>query len=355
VKYPYGIISDSHLHNWSAFSAVNADGVNSRLQSILDEIERAGGMIASLGGDTLYHAGDMFHVRGKIEPSVFNPTVACFEEVCREINVEAISGNHDLETRDSTKLGNAMQGLGQIRGFNAHTEPTWVGDVLMIPWVQDLDELRDLLRKEATLCGGHKPGLTERDVIIHAPVNGIIKGIPDHGLHAAELAAYGFRRVFAGHYHDHKVMEEGRVISIGATGHQTWSDPGTKAGFLIVWEDRIEHVESLCPKFVDLGQVMADPNDDLGMYVKGNYVRLKLDDVTEAEIKEWREELSEAEAAGVIVIATKKAATGRSGASTKAAISIDASVVHFIEHDQKPMLLAEVSELALEVLNEARS
>ena len=49
-----------------------------------------------------------------------------------------------------------------------------------------------------------------------------------------DLAKLGFRRVFAGHYHHHCSFEDGKVWSIGATTHQTASDIGTKAGFLLV-------------------------------------------------------------------------------------------------------------------------
>jgi DNA repair exonuclease SbcCD nuclease subunit len=344
VKYPYAISSDQHCHAWSAFCTVGTSGINSRLETILSELERSYAELRRCSGQNMFLAGDLFHQRGEIKPSVFNPTYSTFREISEvftEIATVAIPGNHDLEGKEASSLGNAMQALDAIKGFDVCIKPTLVGDVWAFPWYQDLDVLRAemISRADANL-----------DAIIHAPVNGVIKGIPNHGLEASELAAMGYRRVFSGHYHDHKVMEDGKVISIGATSHQTWSDPGTKAGFLIVWEDRIQHVESLAPKFVDLN---LDSTDDAD--VDGHYVRLKLDDVTDKEIKGWRDDLTKAGAKGVIVIATKKATTGRSGASTKAASSIDASVVHFIDNDMKPLLLAEVSALAMEVLNEARS
>lgn len=350
MKYPYVISSDQHCHAWSAFASVDNDGVNSRLRIILDEIRRSYATLRDAGGRHMFLAGDLFHQRGEIKPSVFNPTVAMFEDEHRKghigepIQTDAIPGNHDLEGKDVSALGNAMQALGTIDGFNVCIEPTLVGDVWLFPWYQDLDVLRSEMRKRADPA---------KDAIIHAPVNGVIKGIPAHGLEAAELAGMGFRRVFSGHYHDHKVMEGGKVISIGATSHQTWSDPGTDAGFLVVYEDGVEFDESLAPKFIDLDE-NVDPND-VDTLVKGNYVRLKLDDVTEKEIKGWRDDLNKAGARGVVVIATKKATSGRSGASAKAASSLDASVEHFITNDMKPLLLTEVSALAKQCLDEARS
>lgn len=351
MKYPYVISSDQHCHAWSAFSTIGKDGINSRLETILSEIDRSYATLRMHGGSHMFLAGDLFHQRGEIKPSVFNPTHRRFEEFSKffpEIETYAIPGNHDLEGKDAHELGNAMQALDVIERFHACVDPTLVGDVWVFPWFQSLDDLR------AEMAAVADP---TKDAIIHAPVNGVIKGIPNHGLEAAELAAMGYRRVFSGHYHDHKVMEGGKVISIGATGHQTWNDPGTKAGFLVVWEDRIEHVESLAPQFIDI-DLSAMP-EDMAMIeeiVAGNYVRLKLEDVSEKEIKGWRDDLTKAGSTGVMIIASKKSTAGtRSGAAAKSASSLDASVHHYIENDQKPLLLEEVKALAQEVLDEARA
>lgn len=344
MKYPVVISSDQHFHAWNAFSHTNENGINSRLQIIIDELHRSAQVLHDAGGDTMILAGDLFHQRGEIKPSVFNPAVDCFKAPLFDgISVHAIPGNHDLEGKDADRLGNAMQALDQIPGFHACLEPTLVGDFVVFPWYQKLDDLRDAMKKHA-----HK----DRDAVIHAPVNEVIIGIPNHGLNASELAAMGYRRVFAGHYHNHVVFEDGKVVSIGATTHQTWSDPGTEAGFLLVWPDRIEHVKSKAPAFIDLNlDTVAE--DEIEPLVKGNYVRLKLIDVDDKEIKFWRDELNKAGAVGVTVIATKKSAVSRSGAAQQAAVSMSASVEHYVRKDMKPLLVEEVSKAAQEILAEA--
>lgn len=351
MKYPYVLSSDQHAHGWSAFSTVNPDGVNSRLRIILDEIQRAAATCVNAGGDRMILAGDLFHQRGEIKPSVFNPTVQAFQKICGAIRIVAIPGNHDLEGKDADTYGNAMQALEQIPDFQVAVEPYRMGDVWVFPWYQDLDVLRGHLKAHAD---------PDCDAVIHAPVNGVIKGIPDHGLEAAELAALGYRRVFSGHYHDHKVMEGGKVISIGATAHQTWSDPGTKAGFILVYADHIEHFESEAPQFLDLDQALiekaAASSGLVGDLVKGNYVRLKLNDVSEKEIKGWREDILAEGAAGVIILATKKnPATVRTGAGASAAVSLGASIEHFVRNDMKPLLIEDVSRACQDVLMEAQS
>lgn len=354
MKYPYLITSDQHAHNWSQFAGVGEDGVNTRLRAILNEMTRAHGALLAEGGDTSFYGGDLFHVRGRIEPSVFNPTFETIEGIHAHapgLKTYAIPGNHDLEGKNADALGNAMQALSSIEGFKVFTEPKLVGDVLVIPWFQDLNELRSILQTWSEIEDA--PGW---DVIIHAPVNGIIKGIPDHGLEASELAAYGFRRVFSGHYHDHKVMEGGKVISIGATTHQTWNDPGSLAGFLLVWPDRIQHVRSEAPAFIDLHDHDLESFEAMIELVSGNYVRFKVDDVTASEVEKWREDLKGAGALGSIILANKKKPdTTRTGTTVTASKSLEASVAEFVANQLKPADVVSVQKLCADLIAQARS
>lgn len=355
IRYPYLVTSDQHCHNWSQFAVLREDGINSRLENILNEMSVAHAALHDAGGDSSFYGGDLFHVRGKIEPSVFNPTFARIKAIhdryC-DLTTYAIPGNHDLEGRNADELGNAMQQLSSIEGFHVYTQPTLVaGTVLVVPWYQDLDDLRAILKEWSEKVADP----SQVDVIIHAPVNAVIKGIPDHGLEASELAAYGFRRVLSGHYHDHKVMEGGKVISIGATTHQTWNDPGTKAGFLLVYEDRVEFHETTAPKFVDIGTEDYPELEDLRRTVEGNYVRFKIEDATDAEIKQWRDELEGLGAIGVNMIATKKRAEAtRAGTSVSASKTLEASVAEYIASKTPADRVSNVQKLCADFIARAR-
>lgn len=347
-RYPYAITSDQHAHAFSAFATVGVDGVNSRLQATLDEIARSYRLLNACKGNRMYLAGDLFHERGMIKPSVFNPTHQTFTDAHTafpEIITLALPGNHDLEGRDTTFLGNAMQALSSIDRFTVALEPTVDGDVVMFPWYAKLDELREAMARYAS---------ANRDAIIHAPINDVLTGIPPHGFDAAELAAIGFRRVFAGHYHNHKVMADGKVISIGAMAHQTWSDPGTVAGYLIVYEDRIEHVPTQAPLFVDVDLDVIADEQDLVDLVSGHYARLKLGQATTAEVAQWRADLAAAGALGNIVLGAKvNAATTRvQTGDGKSQVSLGASVEAFVRANLKSMFPEEVSKAAQEVLSE---
>ena len=351
MKYPspYLKVADVHAHDWSQFSGVGSDGVNTRLRIILDELKRAAGELQAAGGYIMTIDGDLFHVRGKIAPSVFNPTYDAIREIAETgVRIEIIAGNHDLEGKDATKLGNAMQQLQQIPGVTVHVQPAIVhNNLLMVPWIEDLDRLRTLLRGFATKLGAKAAQI---DVALHAPLNGVIKGIPDACLDPAELAALGFRRVFAGHFHNH-VDFGGGVYSVGATTHQTWNDPGTKAGFLLVYEDRVEHHESKAPKFVNWdGDDIVD--DD---YFEGNYVRLRLQDAEESIIRDMRQAIMDRGALGIVDHSSKKRTVTRSNATAQTGSTLEMSVSSFVgEHLQTSLDKAKIEQEALAVLGEAK-
>lgn len=343
MRIPYSLSSDQHAHDWSQFASIDADGVNSRLRIILNELVRQAEMTKARGWRKMRLAGDLFHVRGKITPSVMNPTIAVFKQIsAMGLEVEAIAGNHDLEDIFSNELGNAMQALDEIEGFSAITKPTLLDDgVFMVPWIQDLDELRKVMKAGANAA---------HDLIIHAPVNGVIKGIPDHGLEADELIALGYNRVFAGHYHNHVDFSHG-VFSIGATSHQNWSDPGTKAGFLMLEDpNRTEFIESRAPKFVNVDHGVTVPDATM-IGIFGNYVRLRLQDEEEAVIKATRSSVENAGARGIVDHSSKKRPTVRGAVNVKAGLTLEGAVTSYCrEHLNTTLDRDRVATMALDVL-----
>lgn len=127
---PFGICSDVHLHNWSQFATINPDGLNSRLDNILDELATAGLSVKNNGGKTLYIPGDLFHVRGSVSPTVLNPVIDLFKKLTDflGITVRVLTGNHDLESRDSEAMSSACEALRTINGVTVVSEPKLFGD-----------------------------------------------------------------------------------------------------------------------------------------------------------------------------------------------------------------------------------
>lgn len=359
MNTPYLIISDLHVHKWSAFATVEEDGQNSRLTALLSEIDRAAATLAKAGGKKIVVAGDLFHVRGNLSPSVLNPTMDRFRLLIEQgFEVTIIPGNHDLEGRDSARLGSAVTALEGL-GCKVVHEPLVIEGMVLVPWIESITELKEELERLKnglydSSCGGDTDIQHKFDLIIHAPVNGVIMGIPDHGLEPEWLAKLGFKRVFAGHYHNHMDFP-GQVYSIGALAHHTWSDVGSQAGFLIVHERQVDFHPSTLPKFVDVTPDMKA--DNVSAAVKGNYARVKVSTSKIAEIEKMREWLTKEGALGTVIMSVKKPVEERTGAiavSVGAGASIEQSISDFVKSKGfEADLIKDIEMAALRVLAEA--
>lgn len=355
----YGVISDIHAHLWSTFASSTADGANSRLSAILSELRRAAQAVANSGGDTLVVAGDIFHTRGNIDPEVLNPVRAVFHEIAdMGISVLVIPGNHDLKSSDTREVSSAVQNLEHVNinsggSIDVYNRPTVIEKkefaLAMVPWRETLD---DLLGDLETLS--KHAAASQMDVFIHAGIDGVLSGIPGHGLTAGKLAAYGFRRVFAGHYHNHRDMGSG-VYSIGATTHQTWSDVGTRAGFLLVdgATGAVTFNDTVAPKFVDISGL---DEMEIELACKGNFVRFRGPQMTQSEINEFRDQIRKWGAIGIQLEVPKATAALRTTTPAKG-LTLAQSVEKFIDGAILPAGVdkAAVQKRAQEVLNAAQA
>lgn len=393
MSKPYGLLADLHLHPWSSFSHVLPTGVNSRLQMLLDEIDRAAAEVKAAGGDTLIWAGDVFHIRGSVAPSVFNATRDALRDIGYKhgVHVVIMPGNHDLEGRESTRLGSAvtglemscdMDGIGGVAVINdVHLHHIHDGQsLILVPWVEDIATLKVVLQEVERRWEGQlfPPKRAECDLIIHAPIDGVIEGLPHHGLDPDFLAGLGFKRVFAGHYHNHRQMHPGvavprgpervltpdekwkpeefdcygEVWSIGALAHHTWSDVGSRAGFLIVG-DEVTWRKSHLPEFVDVGKALefCTP-EELPFVVDGNYVRVRVEASKVKEVEAAKKELLDMGARAVLVQAEPKAPAreGTTVATVSAGASLEVQVGEFVAKGIKPELAEAVSKAAMDVL-----
>lgn len=342
---PYAILSDQHCHKWSAFATVNEYGVNSRLQTILDEMERAADELIGAGGTEMYFAGDLFHTRGIMDPEVYNPTCECLKRiVSKGVSIHAIPGNHDLQSSDTTALGSSIQQLRSIDGFEVINEVDWhhASRMVMVPWRSSLEALLSDLGKTHEKITNPET----YDVIIHAPVNGVVN-IPDHGLDPDNLAKIGFRRVFSGHYHNHKIMSEGRVISIGATTHQSWRDIDSKAGFLLV-DDKVHWRASHAPSFVEINR--DTPEENIPLIVDGNYIRIAGRDVPESKANQVRQEFMDMGARGVVFQISRDTAATRS-ASAKPGATMEEAIDSYVDEIGLDYA-SEVKRRAVEILHD---
>jgi hypothetical protein len=114
--------------------------------------------------------------------------------------------------------------------------------------------------------------------------------------------------------------------------HQTWSDVDTKAGYIIVDPDanEVTHYNSSLPSFIDLdlSNRAYYSDEEASLLCEGNYIRVKMGQATESEIRQIKETIiKDYHALGCIVEATpvsqstQRTATISSGASLQKSIS----------------------------------
>ena len=335
MTVPYGLMADLHLHGWSAFSSTTTDGQNSRLVGLLCEIRRCCAETHAAGGKTVVLAGDIFHVRGAVVPSVFNAVRDCLRDCANEFGTyfTIIPGNHDLEGKLSTRLSSAVTALEGSTTTVVNRSHYFGKEfrVVMVPWIENIDALKAEIESLGT---GDMDKFFRKgtDLILHAPIDGVIKGLPDHGLSPEYLAALGFKRVFAGHYHNHKRFD-GDVYSIGALAHHTWSDIGSKAGYLLVYPDRVDWRKSHLPEFIELSQLTDVEPEDLPLVVDGNFIRVKVEASKSKDVEAARQELLDMGAKAVIVQALPKP-PAREGSAIRPTVSaggsLEVSVSNFV-------------------------
>lgn len=330
MRQGYGVISDTHLHEWSAFASTDKDGLNSRLKEILSETVRAAQVTEESGSKVLFHAGDLFHVRGKIAPPVLNAARDVYKSLIDQgFKIYILAGNHDLTGKESDRLGSAITAMEDV-GCAPVNQTTVIKlgtehNVVMVPWYSKVTELKAELERVAAR---EKDAVKHVDLIIHAPVDGNIPGLPDHGLSAEWLADLGFERVFSGHYHNHKDFGNG-VWSIGALTHHNWGDIGAKAGFLTTDDKGVKFNSQITPAFIEL--TPADDPAEFPFMVPGNYVRIKINSAKPSDVESVRQTLTDLGAVGVQVIPLKSAAAApRVGATVKAGETMEGSVATYI-------------------------
>jgi DNA repair exonuclease SbcCD nuclease subunit len=256
LNYPFAIISDIHMNDWSQFSHIREDKINSRLWETMEAVMEVCVELAKAGGNDLVITGDLFHTRGKIKPSVFNPVHALFAAICKEqgFNVWFLPGNHDLEGKDSDTIGNAVTSFSEIPSFSVFNEITQVGDFVFLPWIEHKDDFIKAInaieepQKKVLFC--------------HIGIDGVLDNVS--GKVGKAVFDRGFRYVFSGDYHNFKALGNG-VYSVGALTHHSFGDINSTAGYLLVSETGVTQHETKAPKFVNGGHKLS---------CMGNIVRL---------------------------------------------------------------------------------
>lgn len=348
----YGLFSDIHFHDWSAFSKKLSDGVNSRLFITMEAFTEAVHEMASQGVKVIFMTGDMFHVRGRITPSVFNPVARLLNTLASLYDVKFVlmAGNHDLEEDEATEYGCSFDSFRGERIFVCKYPSTLKEpgtDFIIIPWIKDRADIEAAIKEELRRSGADADNTV---LLLHVPLNDTIPGLPNHGFDPSHLAKLGLAWVFSGHYHNH-VVHPGNVVSVGALTHQTLSDVGSKAGYIILdtTAGTIQHYETGAPKFIKF-----DSSKPLSQ-VKNNYVFVETTKaMSEVQIEKVKDAMIAEGAEGVVVRGAKRTSTVSRTASVASPTKSLQSIVTDYSRD-KYGVDPELEKVLEDIVKEAES
>lgn len=292
MKKPLGFIADIHAHAYKNHSYTLPDGINSRLKVILDATYNAALKLKEVGGETLFIAGDVFHVRGSIKPSVFNAFADTLAQIGNlGIKVVIIPGNHDMENLNNGAT--AVDTLQSINGVTVYKSPAascidgW--NVVLFPYINSTEAFKEEVKK---VCWSV-------DVIVcHQGIDNFKPNaaMPDCGVTAQWLIDNTKAKVFAGHYHHSRNYQS--IVSIGAIAQHDFSSEGENRGMWFLYPDgNREFFPILSPRFITIdatGRKIPKTED-----VSGNYVRILAKTIATAN--KVRDVVESAGAASVVV------------------------------------------------------
>jgi hypothetical protein len=225
----------------------------------------------------------------------------------------------------TARISSSVSALEAV-GVRVYHEPTRIitggRTWLLVPWVKDLAALRRIINDARA-----------NHVVVHAPLNGVIKGIPDHGLTPSDFEGLSLDYAFCGHYHNHRRFDiaDGQVVSVGALTHQNWGDTEAKAGYIILNDkNELEQRATTAPRFVkvDAAGYRYLPEE----CYRENYVKVINGDWTDpAEIQEVKDYLLLLGAKAVLVEGAVKRPVTTRGTKTGAAPTLDTILGEYLD------------------------
>lgn len=233
TKHLAVIFSDWHIHNYQQF---NND--NQRLDYCIKVLFDIGEFCDKHGIKTILFGGDLYDTQKALLTLVVNKTVEAFKnfsDVYPDIEIIAISGNHDFATKN-TMAKPAVTALSHISDVcpNFHIidrsvrkiETVSVYGIPYFEYQEDFDAALDKTAYDAKHTAGNKI------LLIHQTPRMENSMIP-HDTTAKDPRYAAFDHVFCGHIHSRMDLTD-RFTLVGNPIHRDLADAGKKKGFLVM-------------------------------------------------------------------------------------------------------------------------
>ena len=333
------IFTDLHLHPHKKSSE--------RLQNCLDVLEWVFETALEKGAENILFLGDLFHDRQKIDALTYTRTFQIFEKYCGNkapFDIYLLLGNHDLWFYQKSDISSVMP----LRAFqNVH--------VIGTPTTLDIKFKNGAAYPVSFLPYTHDPIAdiasikNESDYRIllgHIAVDGAILNSM-HSTHAEVAVEHdgdmtkcgvemfkGWNQVFLGHYHAEQQLTK-NVEYVGSPLELSFGEAFQEKH--IVLYDLMTHkkdyiINNFSPKHFII------PEKDLPKYdVKGNFIRLIVDDLTNSSLIELRNSIGSSQPGSLEITSKPKIVQ-------ETAMMEDAKAILFKEDEMLDRYVKEMSQ-----------
>lgn len=282
--------SDLHVHPFSFGGSIDpATNRHNRVEHGLEVLRQTAAAAVDVGAKIRFFAGDLFHERGKLKPSVLNPVVDHFREKAGKVSFLDIfmPGNHDEEARsDGEHALDVLRGIEGVKVLDGHGyEVISLDDgALGIGWVchtPNVADLKDRVQQVAAQARLSAVPMQRKVFMVHHGVDGALDGVPFSGFGPADLPTDDFGLVLCGDYHNHKELVPKKAWMIGAPIQHNFGDAGQPRGFMVIDHD-INDYELRPVHGVPLFKTITIKDGVLPAVdwpsMAGNFVRVRSDD-----------------------------------------------------------------------------
>lgn len=261
--------------------------------------------------------GDLFHDRQKIDVLAYQKTFEIMEGhlLGGSLNLHLLLGNHDLWHYQRLDVS-SVNPLRNLPGVTVISEPcvkeisegSEIFRMGFLPYTHNPQE--DIKKVEKEWRSSAKEG--ERMVLGgHIAVDGAVWNLKYNTLsevtveHEGDMVRVGpeifknWDRVFLGHYHAAQKLND-RVEYIGSPLQLSFGEAGQEKHLAIydTADDTLEYVvNDFSPRHIILCEEDIDKAN-----LKGNFVRLEVEDITDRRMSELRQSLVECHGVGALEI-----------------------------------------------------
>lgn len=283
------VFTDLHVHKHKFGGVVTEEGKHTRLMDCVSVLDQTYQHMLSSNISYRFFCGDMFHVRGKLAPSILNPVIEHFSRVHEEKAFKdfLLVGNHDMEHR--TDGEHAMKALGELRGVHVLEDHGYrvvsSFDMFGLGWVAyepDVKRLKEKVQAVAAMRREDGQEHLPQIFLIHHGVDGAMPSIPNMGFAPKDLPHDDFDLIFCGDYHTHKELIPNKAWMVGSPLQHNFGDAGQRRGWMTFDTSpskTLFHENVRAPFFVNWQDGGVKPT-----VFKGNFARVRAED--EARLRE---------------------------------------------------------------------